>query len=111
MEIILRVDFDGNPYLQLQSNMGYPADRTTAEAEMLEFFIREGLKRGLHMKNEGGSDMRDDYASIRLGRKILPKSGMPLDTPKMPIPSGIEIKTKPYTGTTINLQKTGNDET
>ena len=70
MEIILRVDYDGNPYLQLKSNLGYPTDKDTAEAEMLEYFIREGQKRGIHIKNESGSDTRDDYASIRLGRKI-----------------------------------------
>ena len=70
MEIILRVDFDGNPYLQLKSNMAYPTDETTADSEMLEYFIREGQRIGVYIKNESDSDLKDDYASIRLGRKV-----------------------------------------
>ena len=73
MEILLRVDFDGNPYLQLKSNMTYPPDETTADSEMLEYFIREGQRKGVHIKNESDSDLKDDYASIRLGRKVSPE--------------------------------------
>ena len=70
MKIILRVDFDGNPYLQLESCNSYPVDEDTAESELLEFFIREGQKRGIKIKNESGSDVRDDYATIRFKEKF-----------------------------------------
>ena len=72
MEILLRVDFNGNPYLQLKSNMVYPPDETTADSEMLEYFIREGQRKGVHIKNESDSELDDAYASIRLGRKVAP---------------------------------------
>ena len=84
MKIILRVDFDGNPYLQLESGNSYPVDETTAESELLEYFIREGQKRGIKIKNESGSDVRDDYATIRFKEKFPSKDILFANETKIP---------------------------
>ena len=84
MAIILRVDFDGNPYLQLKSNTPHIPDETTAYAELLEFFIREGQKRGIKIKNESGSDVRDDYAIIRFKEKFTSRNILFANETKIP---------------------------
>ena len=84
MEIILRVDFHGNPYLQLKSNAPFIPDETTAESELLEFFIREGQKRGIKIKNESGSDVRDDYATIRFKEKFPSRDMLFANETKIP---------------------------
>ena len=61
MKIELKIDYEGNPYLEL--NAGFPR---RVEDELLEHFIRKALEKGIEIKNEADMDTRTDYASIRL---------------------------------------------
>ena len=68
MEILLKIDYDGEPYIVLLSDM--PALSHTeqcTDSELLELFIRKARQRGLVIKNEADMETRNDYASIRLG--------------------------------------------
>lgn len=59
MNLKLKLDYEGNPYLELLSK------QENLEDEALELFIREARKNGIYLKNEADMESRDDYASIR----------------------------------------------
>ena len=71
MKITVKIGYDGYPYLNLLSNKSCLNDYD-AEDEILEYFIREAKKKGIYLKNEASSDMRDDYATVRI-RKPSPE--------------------------------------
>lgn len=67
MKIILKLNYDGEPYIILLSEK--PAishNEQCTDAELLELFIRKAKKQGIELKNESDMDTRNDYASIRL---------------------------------------------
>ncbi len=62
MKIELRLDCDGNPYLEL-----YAARLSNdVENQALRLFIRRALDEGIKIVNEAGENGCDNYASIRL---------------------------------------------
>lgn len=63
MTITLKLDYDGNPYLELIAQDYNPS----AECQLLEFFIKQARAHGLHIKTESSYEGSNDYATIRLG--------------------------------------------
>jgi hypothetical protein len=62
MKIELKIDYDGKPYLELYAG-DYGED---TKQDLLELFIREAKRKGIYIKNEGGYESSDTYASIRI---------------------------------------------
>ena len=62
MEIKLQIDFDGNPFLVLKSD-----EEETVTDQLLEVFIKKGIRNGVRIINNG-EESRADYASIILKR-------------------------------------------
>ncbi len=67
MKILLKLDYDGRPYIVLvsQKSLCYNTEQCV-ESELLEYFIRQARKKGIEIKNESDMESRNDYASIRL---------------------------------------------
>lgn len=59
MKIKLKLDYDGNPYLELE------ADNETLEDEALKLFIREAEIKGIEL-TDTDSDCGDRFADIVL---------------------------------------------
>ena len=68
MKMLLKLDYDGEPYIVLLSETpALHASTQCTDSELLELFIRQAKKRGIVIKNESDMETRNDYASIRLG--------------------------------------------
>jgi hypothetical protein len=61
MEIELKIDEKGNPYLSLYAG-DYGNDTLQ---DLLELFISRAKEKGLVVKNESSFETADDYISIR----------------------------------------------
>lgn len=70
MRILLKVDYDGNPYLLLKSEKSQSRLSESSGDELLELFIRKAKAKGIVLKNESDMETRDDYASIGLKKEI-----------------------------------------
>ena len=64
MLIELKLDYAGNPYLELTAK--HWAFSPGIEDQTLERFIRRALKEGVVIENEADTETRTDYASIRI---------------------------------------------
>lgn len=64
MEIELKIDYNGEPYIQL-----YAGDyKTDTKQDLLKLFIRKAKTQGIVIKDEHEEDYSDDYARIQLRR-------------------------------------------
>ena len=66
MRLELKIDYDGNPYIEMVVGTGL---HKSAEQQLLELFIRKALECGVRVENEADMDTRTDYASIRIEEK------------------------------------------
>ena len=69
MEIKLKIDYEGEPYLVLLSEKS--AISPSLSSDTLELFIRQARRRGIVIKNESSLETANGYASIRLGGEAL----------------------------------------
>lgn len=70
MRVVLKIDYDGNPYLLLKSEKPQlRLSESSIEDELLELFVRKAKSKGIVLKNESDMETRDDYMSIRLKGK------------------------------------------
>ena len=66
MKILLKLDYDGNPYIVLVSQKLMSTIEQCIEDELLERFVELAFRNGVEIKNEADLDTRVDYASIRI---------------------------------------------
>jgi tRNA U38,U39,U40 pseudouridine synthase TruA len=66
MKILLKLDYDGNPYIVLVSQKLMSTIEQCIEDELLERFVELAFRNGVEIKNEADLDSRTDYASIRI---------------------------------------------
>jgi len=66
MKILLKLDYDGNPYIVLVSQKLISLEGQCIEDEVLERFVELAFRNGVEIKNEADLDTRVDYASIRI---------------------------------------------
>lgn len=69
MKVVLKIDYDGNPYLLLKSEKSLRLSESSIEDELLELFVRKAKAKGIVLKNESDMETRNDYMSIRLKGK------------------------------------------
>ena len=72
MKLLLKLDYDGNPYIVLVSHKSISLEGQCIEDEVLERFVELAFRNGVEIKNEkvytfkADLDTRVDYASIRI---------------------------------------------
>ena len=66
MKLLLKLDYDGNPYIVLVSHKSISLEGQCIEDEVLERFVELAFRNGVEIKNEADLDSRTDYASIRI---------------------------------------------
>lgn len=73
MKLLLKLDYDGNPYIVLVSHKSISLEGQCIEDELLERFVELAFRNGVEIKrerkyyrNEADLDTRVDYASIRI---------------------------------------------
>ena len=70
MKISLKIDFDGEPYIELLSeNSIIESEEERTLSDLLELFVRKARNNGIEIKNESDMETRSDYASIRIKQK------------------------------------------
>lgn len=65
--IRIKLDYDGNPYLEVMTKEDY--GKENIENEAIEVFIRKARENGIIIKNESSFDTSNDYATIRINKK------------------------------------------
>lgn len=68
MNIILRLDYDGEPYIKLEAgSVVFTNSQDALNSQVLELFIKKAKQEGIRLVNDSDMDSCNSYASIKLG--------------------------------------------